>query len=120
MVQVSLDPSFFERVKSNYKQKENVMAEFFKSAFPQSTLVLFSKRTATPLAALTLTTDHPECLSMFTARPPPAMATEDYFQGLINRAKVAFDFTISNLSENGKINFNILHTPRRVSTTDSG
>jgi hypothetical protein len=125
MVQGALDPRFFEKIESippyyGGYSNGNVLIESYESVFPHSTLLLYSRKTAAPLAALTLTTDDPACLSMFTARPAPNAASESYFQGMINMANKAFDLTISNLSDRGNINFNILRTPYRVSSTDSG
>lgn len=83
-------------------------------------MVLFSRKTRTPLAALTLKAQDVGCLSMMTSRPSPQNAVEPYFQGMLNMSDQNFTFTISNLSERGMINFNILHTPHWVSTVDPG
>ena len=75
-------------------------------------MVLFSRKTRTPLAALTFkAVNDSNCLSMLTGRPSPANASEPYFQGMMNKPDQAFSLTISNLSPVGMINFNILHTP---------
>jgi hypothetical protein len=57
---------------------------------------------------------------MFTGRPSPVDAPEPYFQGMLNMPDQTFDFTITNLSDSGMINFNVLHTPHRVSQVDPG
>ena len=72
------------------------------------------------LLLLTLKADDVGCLSMLTGRPSPCGAPEPYFQGMLNMPDQAFTFTISNLSNEGMINFNILHTPHRVSEVDPG
>mmetsp|Transcript_2615 Transcript_2615/g.5622 ORF Transcript_2615/g.5622 Transcript_2615/m.5622 type:complete len:649 (-) Transcript_2615:173-2119(-) len=84
-------------------------------------MVLFSRRTRTPLAALTLSTDDDVgCLGMLTGRPPPPGASEPHFQGMLSMPDQTFSFVISNLCDDGMINFNVLHTPHRVSEVDPG
>lgn len=113
-----LDYRFFERVATtNYKE---CTLESYKAVYARSTMVLFSRKTGTPLAALTLKADDVGCLSMLTGRPSPKASKEPYFQGMLNLPDQTFSFTISNLSDKGMINFNILHTPHRVSEVDPG
>ena len=113
-----LDQRFFERIQST--PHKNSIFESYKAVFARSTMVLFSRQTRTPLAALTLRAQDVGCLSMFTGRPSPVDAPEPYFQGMLNMPDQTFDFTITNLSDSGMINFNVLHTPHRVSQVDPG
>lgn len=113
-----LDRRFFERCKCT--SHKGLLFESYKAVYARSTMVLFSRKTRTPLAALTLSTRDVGCLSMFTGRPSPSGSEEPYFQGMLNMPDQAFTFSISNLSERGMINFNILHTPHRVSCVDPG
>jgi hypothetical protein len=113
-----LDRRFFEQVGST--TQKGLLFETYRAVYARSTMVLFSRKTKTPLAALTLKADDVGCMSMFTGRPAPRNATETYFQGMLNMPDQKFSFTISNLSNEGMINFNILHTPHRVSQVDPG
>lgn len=123
-----LDQRFFERVATTNKKHgsngtaTNICLESYKAVYARSTMVLFSRKTHTPLAALTLKADDVGCLGMFTARPPPPQNKDTaHFQGMLNMPNQLFTLTISNLSDLGMINFNILHTPGyRVSTVDPG
>ena len=113
-----LDQRFFERFQST--PHKNSTLEAYKAVYARSTLVLFSRKTRTPMAALTLRARDVGCLGMLTGRPSPKNASEPYFQGMLNMPDQAFTFTISNLSDQGMVNFNILHTPYRVSQVDPG
>ena len=113
-----LDRRFFESCQCT--SHKGAHFESYKAVYARSTMVLFSRKTRTPLAALTLSTRDVGCLSMITGRPSPADTKEPYFQGMLNMPDQAFNFSISNLSERGMINFNILHTPHRVSCVDPG
>lgn len=113
-----LDSRFFQRCATT--DHKGQMLESYKAVYARSTMVLFSRKSKTPLAALTLKADDVGCLSMLTSRPSPKNATEPYFQGMLNMPNQKFTFTISNLSGSGMINFNILHTPRRVSEVNPG
>ena len=57
---------------------------------------------------------------MLTARPPPKGASEAYFQGMLNQIDESFTLTISNLSDEGMINFDVLHTPCPASQVNPG
>ena len=113
-----LDQRFFERIATT-PHKDSVI-ESYKAVYARSTMVLYSRKTRTPLAALTLKADDVGCLSMLTGRPSPPSSSEPYVQGMLNMPDQTFDFTISNLSDKGMINFNILHTPSRVSAVNPG
>jgi hypothetical protein len=113
-----LDTCFFERIATT-KHKDSLL-ESYKAVYARSTMVLFSRKTRTPLAALTLKANDVGCLSMLTGRPSPKGSPEPYFQGMLSMSDQAFTFTISNLSDEGMVNFNVLHTPHRVSEVDPG
>jgi len=113
-----LDSQFFEYVK--HQDKENARYEAYKARYARSTMVLFSKKTRSPLAALIFHAQDPGVMSLLTGRPAPPGSTEPHFQGLLNMPEQVFRFTIANLSNEGFINFNILHTPHRVNEVDPG
>jgi uncharacterized membrane protein YgcG len=117
---MSLDSRFFTRTTT--KDHGSVRYEGYKANQARSTMVLFSTKTKTPLAALILSARDSGVLSLLTSRPKPAAADESisYFQGMLNMPSQEFTFTIANLNPRGLINFNILHTPHRVSEVDPG
>jgi hypothetical protein len=126
-----LDSSFFQRVQDSTQDSiqeqpsvsSNVSYEGYKATYSRSTMVLFSNKTRTPLAALVFRAKDPGVMSLLTGRPvPPGSQSPDasYFQGMLNMNGQEFEITIANLSPNGMINFNILHTPHRVSEVDPG
>jgi len=121
---VRLDDRFFDmadKMPGNCDSEgETTMLEYYECVFPHSTMVLYSRRTGAPLAALTLATSDSNCQSMITRRPAPPEGSEAYFQGMLNKEGAFFEFTISNLSSKGSINFNILHNPYRMSATNQG
>jgi len=74
-------------------------------------MVLYSRQSGTPLAALTLkATEDTGCLTMLTARPSLNEPTH-FFQGMLNQPDKFFGLCISNLSPDSWIRFNILHLP---------
>ena len=74
-------------------------------------MVLYSRQSGTPLAALTLkATEDTDCLSMLTARPSLNEPTP-FFQGMLNLPDKFFGLCISNLSPDSWIRFNISHLP---------
>lgn len=114
--------TFFTLVKEqDSKTDRSVQNQAYKAVYARSTMVLYSKKTGTPLAALVFKADDPGCLSLLTGRPPPKNESSDaYFQGMLNMQNQPFTFSIVNLSDEGMINFNILHTPYRVSEVNPG
>lgn len=76
--------------------------------------------TQTPLAALTLQAENLGCLSMLPGKPPPNGASDAYFQGMLNKRDQSFTLTISNLSNERFINFDVLHSPCKVSLVNAG
>jgi hypothetical protein len=116
-----LDQQFFTRISVKDDPVGSFRWEAYKAVNTRSSLVLFSRKTGTALAALTLkATDDVGCLSMITGRPSPPNGTEPYFQGMLNMPNEAFSFVITNLSDTNMISFNILHTPHRVSEVNPG
>jgi hypothetical protein len=115
---MKLDNRFFQLI--TVKHHGGVEYEAYKSVYVRSTMVLFSRKTKTPLAALTFKAEDVGCLSMLTGRPSPRNDPRPYFQGILNMPDQAIDFTITNLSNEGMINFNILHTPHEVKQVDPG
>jgi hypothetical protein len=113
-----LDPRFFKKITTR-NHRGNIL-EAYKAVHNRSTMVLLSCKTQTPLAALTLKADDQGCLSMLTARPPPKGASEAYFQGMLNQVDESFTLTISNLSDEGMINFDVLHSPCPASQVNPG
>lgn len=115
-----LDTDYFRAVKHDVAPKDNFEYEAYVAKYARSTMVLYSRKTHTPLAALVLKADDPGALSVLTSRPTPPGQTDPYFQGMINMPNQVFEFSIINLSSDGWINFNILHTPHRVNEVDPG
>ncbi len=120
-----LDGRFFELIAATPVPQSHgkVVLESYKAVYARSTMVLFSRKTHTPLAALTMRGNENDigCLSMLTARPCPPNNSTPHFQGMLSQPDQTFSFTISNLTREGTINFNILHTPNyRVSRVDPG
>ena len=126
--------SFFQHVKESDQDSEQdsvhelsgdskVFYEGYKATYSRSTMVLFSNKTRTPLAALVFHAKDPGVMSLLTGRPAPSgiqSSDASYFQGMLNMNGQEFDLTIANLSSIGMINFNILHTPHRVNEVDPG
>mmetsp|Transcript_12353 Transcript_12353/g.19896 ORF Transcript_12353/g.19896 Transcript_12353/m.19896 type:complete len:560 (+) Transcript_12353:77-1756(+) len=118
---VLLNQRFFKLLSTKEVEgNAGCIYECYQAINSRSTMVLFSKKTATPLAALMIQAEDLGCMSMITGRPSPGDATEPYFQGMLNMNDQPFSFVISNLSDKGMFNFNILHTPHRVSEVDPG
>ena len=116
---MTLDQRYFQRVDN--KKHNGSLFESYQAVHTRSTMVLFSTKTRTPLAALTLkSTKDIGCLSMLTGRPAPKESAQPHFQGMLSMPDQSFSFVISNLSDEGMINFNVLHTPHRVSEVDPG
>ena len=112
--------SFNDVFQPQFQQTNHYEYNCYIAKYPRSTMVLFSKLTGTPLAGLIFKTSNEDVLSVLTARPPPTNATESYFQGIINKPDQVLDIIIVNLNNDGMINFNVLHTPHRVSEVDPG
>ena len=89
--------------------------ETYKVVYAPSTMVLFSRQTNTPLAALTLKADDVGCSAVLNSRQGPTISEGNYFQGMLNMSNQPFTITISNLSTTGKILFDVLHN-RRVAS----
>jgi hypothetical protein len=113
-----LDSRFFKLIAT--KNHRGKTLEAYKALHNRSTMILFSTKSKTPLASLTLNAEDLGCLCMLTARPPPKGATEAYFQGMLNMEDQPFTFTISNLSDEGMINFDVLHSPCNASQVSPG
>jgi len=115
---MTVDSQFFKLIK--YQDKGALRYEGYKSCYARSTMILFSKTSHTPLAALVFHAEDNGVLSLLSARPSPKNSTDHYFQGVLNTPNQVFHFSIINLNDDGFINFNILHTPHRVSEVDPG
>jgi hypothetical protein len=115
---MTVDSQFFKLIKS--QDKGATRYEGYKSQYARSTMILFSKTSHTPLAALVFHAEDNGVLSLLSARPSPNNSTDHYFQGVLNTPNQVFHFSIINLNDDGFINFNILHTPHRVSEVDPG
>lgn len=127
--------SYFKRLPKSPEKKgeEEETFEAWQSFCHQTTMVLFSKTTCTPLAALLFEPKDKTAKSVLTARPAVSTSatcrtsanslgtTVPHFQGMLDRDDQVFYFTIVNLSEDGGINFNIIHTPEyKVNCVDPG
>jgi hypothetical protein len=87
--------------------------EGYMSNEPRSTMILYSNKTYTPLAALQFHAKKPFAKCLLTARPQEKDSSTHIFQGLINEDNHVFYFSIVNLCPKGSINFNILTNPTR-------
>ena len=95
--------------------------EAWQAVFPRSTMVLFSKTTCSPLAALVFHPKDPNVKSLVTAVPETVSESIPHFQGMFDQDNKVFYFTIINLAQEGSINFNILHAPNyKVNCVDPG
>ena len=86
-----------------------------------SPIILFSEIDGTPLAALHFNPSagvgakvDDVIQSIICDRPSMSDSNIQYFQGLINTNEQEFEFVISNLSDKGNINFNIMKTDDKV------
>lgn len=82
----------------------------YECVYGRATMVLFSKKTHTPLAAITLVSSTPQVTTLLTARQAPtddAAGNNSYFQGMLNRDEAPFSFAVSNLCQDGHLSFNI-------------
>ncbi|KAL0227565.1 hypothetical protein RCL1_003709 [Eukaryota sp. TZLM3-RCL] len=81
-------------------------------------LVLFSKKSGEPLAALHF---YSPSASTVVAERPDSNSGLQKFQGLINKDSQHFELVLTNLSSKGMINFNILRSGTfQVDSTDPG
>jgi len=113
-----LDNTFFKLLQQQDIGQTRYQA--YQSKYTRSTMVLFSKKTKTPLAALVLTASDPGVLALLTSRQSPKGVTDTYFQGMLSLPDQEIQLSIVNLAEEGMINFNVLHIPHRVSEVDPG
>jgi len=105
-----LDPRFFQLVSTipMPNTRGSVVLESYRAVYERSTMVLFSRKTQTPLAALTLRPDSVRCLCKVTAGSSSRRTSATHFQGMLSSPNQTFSFTISNLSDEAMINFNVL------------
>jgi len=93
----------------------------YKAIYARSTLVLLSRKTSTPLAALVLKPDDCGVKAVFTQRPSPIYdVNRTYIQGLFDLSDQPFQFGLANLTDLGYLNINVLHTEHKVNSTDPG
>jgi len=112
---------FFRYVsKKESSFDKNTIFSLYEATHPRSTMILKSKKTQTPLAALVLLTADSGCRRILTARPPPSGKDQPHFQGMLDMPDQPFSLAIVNLTSD-TINFNILHTPEyKVDKVDPG
>src|SRR5439155_26253616 len=91
-------------------------------------MILFSKKTGLPLAALHLRCQSNEFQNdtkgnrgkaLFTKRPYQSNVPCD-FQGIINRDGQEFELVISNLIDEGYLNFNIMKDNNNINEVNPG
>lgn len=122
-----LSTQFFKREK--FQQVNDFVYEGYTCKYPQSTLVLYSKKSGNALAALTIqpkNTNNGLNWAVCTARPAPVQkikALSDdtvFFQGLFNQDNQEIQLTISNLSPlpQGFIVFNVLHVDPKTNQVE--
>ncbi len=122
-----LSSQFFKREK--FQQVQDLVYEGYTCKYPQSTLILYSKKTGNALASFVIqpkNTNNGLNWSVLTARPPPqqkikCLADETvFFQGLFNQDNQEIQMTISNLSplKDGFVVFNILHADPKTNQVE--
>jgi len=91
-----LDNRFFQLVQAVPETHGNVVVESYKAVYARSTMILYSRKTHTPLAALTLKGDEVDvgCLSMLMARPCPPNNSTPHFQGMLSLPDQIFFYNI--------------------------
>jgi hypothetical protein len=72
-----LSPDFFNQVFTKTEGKNTY--EAYVSKYPYSTMVLYSTKTMTPLAALLFKPHDKNVTPILTGRPSPSGITEPYF-----------------------------------------
>jgi len=104
----------FEKCASTATPEGSYLLESYQCLGAWSTLVLYSRKTVTPLAALTLKagtgSSNESCYRMLTARPS-LNEPVPFFQGMLNLPDQPFSFVLSNLSDKSYIHFSIGHLP---------
>jgi len=105
-----LDPRFFQLVSTTPmpNTRGSVLLESYRALYERYTMVLFSRKTQTPLAALTLRSGSVQCLCNVTAGSSSRETSATHFRGMLSLPHQTFSFTISNLSDEAMINFNVL------------
>lgn len=115
---MSVPTQLFQEVK----REENLVT--FQSRYPHATMVLRSQKSHIPLAAVVLMpNDTANVQAVVTARPPPTVGQfqdQPHFQGMLNRLDQPFGFYLANLTSEGYLNMNLLHTAHRVEEKDPG
>jgi hypothetical protein len=115
-ISIMLNNRFFTRETAEVHNDQQYVG--WSCKYARSTMVLFSRQTATPLAALVLTAPKdPGVLTMITARPKESIP---HFQGMLSMPGQVFQLSIVNLQPD-MINFNVLHSPEyKVDCKDPG
>lgn len=119
-----LNEKFFKKI---YSESQND-SEYFVVRPLDYPLILFSKKDGSPLASL-----HLKCQDnnfqndaignrgrAIIAKRPFQSSTKCDFQGMINKDGQEFEFVITNLCNEGMINFNILKTDMAVKEVNPG
>ena len=101
--------NFFRLVTQDNKNNKQVWV----SKYPRRTMVLFSRQTATPLAAFIVTSRDVGCPVVVTQRPSPESSTKPHFQAVFQWADQTMDITLVNFTDS-YLAFNVLEGQERI------
>lgn len=108
-----------EFFQSCVKHIDDVQYVEHRAKYPTATMILFSQKTRTPLAAVVLTTKNKQVQTLLTARPKLPESEELCFQAMLDQPDQVFYFNICNLYSSGTLNINIIQRQSAHQTTGS-
>lgn len=114
---IRLNSEWFQTV-----QQKDVNGTRYVVVHPKhNAIVLFSKIDSTPLACLHFVPENKYNSQTVIAQRPDSTDDFQKFQGMINKDGQVFQLVISNLNDDGLINFNIIKDPQyNVNEKDPG
>lgn len=121
----TLDQSQFQSVYTQVSDDKTTTYTVYRPL--GNPMILFSEVDGSPLASLRLSaqetvtqTGEFKGRALITNRPDKTTDNLQMFQGLIDRTGQEIQLSITNLSNKGRINFNILRTDQKVTMVDPG
>ena len=105
-----LDSRYFQHLRSSSKTVGNTCYQAYRPL--GNPIILFSLITGEPLASLHFRSQNrtSDAKALFAKRPAKLTDINCNFQGIINKDCQEIELVISNLTDSGFINFNILKT----------
>lgn len=115
-----LDSRYFQHLRSSSKTVGNTCYQAYRPL--GNPIILFSLITGEPLASLHFRAQNrtSDAKALFVRRPAKLTDINCNFQGIINKDCQEIELVISNLTDSGFINFNILKTNEAVTTVNPG